>query len=77
MKIEIEDKFAEKYNLTVRECLELLMIAIYKKKGVHGAAIARVLDLSEFEFHTLLANKGEVVNYGVEDLINDMKDFDS
>ena len=73
MKIEISDVIAEKCELNEQEALELFAIALYKFKGIHGSLAGKILDISEFEFHNLLAEKGEAVNYGVDDLINDLK----
>ncbi len=76
MKIELDDEIAEKCGLDEREALELLAISIYKLKGIHGSLAGRILGISEFEFHELLSKRGEVVNYGVNDLIDDIKNND-
>lgn len=76
MKIELDDEIAKKCNLDEREALELLAISIYKIKKIHGALAGKILGISEFEFHDLLSKKGEVVNYGVNDLIDDIKNHD-
>ena len=76
MKIELNDEIVKKCGLDEREVLEILAIAIYKIKGIHGALAGKILGISEFEFHNLLASKGEVINYDVEDLIDDINNND-
>lgn len=76
MRIEIDDQIAKKCGLDKQEALEFLAISVYKFKGVHGALAGKILGISEFEFHELLSKKGEVVNYGVDDLIDDIKNHD-
>jgi predicted HTH domain antitoxin len=76
MQIKLDDDIAQKIGIDEREALELLAIAIYKMKGVHGALAGKIVGISEFEFHELLSKKGEVVNYGVNDLIDDINDND-
>lgn len=73
MKLEIDDEIATKSGIDEKEALELLAIAIYKIKGVHGTMAGKILGMSEFEFHNLLSTKGETVNYGIDDLIDDIK----
>jgi len=76
MKIEIDDQIAKKCNLNEKEALELLAISVYKFKKVHGALAGKILGITEFEFHELLSKKGEIVNYGVDDLIDDIKNHE-
>lgn len=76
MKIEIDDQIVQKLGIDEREALELLAIAIYKTKGIHGAMAGKILGITEFEFHQLLSDKGEVVNYGLDDLVDDIKNND-
>lgn len=76
MKIEIDDEIALKCGITEQEALELLAIAIYKAKGIHGSLAGKIIGMSEFEFHNLLADKGETVNYGINDLVDDIKNND-
>jgi predicted HTH domain antitoxin len=76
MRIEIPDELAAQCNIEQREALELLAIAIYKTKGVHGSLAGKILGISEFEFHSLLAQRGETVNYGADDLARDIEDND-
>ncbi len=76
MKIEINDEIALRCGIDEREALELLAIAIYKSKGVHGALAGKIVGMSEFEFHNLLSSKGEEVNYGIDDLVDDIKNND-
>lgn len=76
MKIEIDDEIAKKCGINEREALELLAIALYKEKGIHGSLAGKILGMSEFEFHNLLSAKGKTVNYGVDDLIDDIKNND-
>jgi predicted HTH domain antitoxin len=76
MRIEIADEIATQCGVEAREALELLAIAIYKAKGIHGSLAGTILGISEFEFHSLLAQRGESVNYGVDDLASDIEDND-
>lgn len=73
MKIDIPDELAQKCGVDEREALELLAVAIYKAKGIHGTLAGKLLGVSEFEFHALLSQRGESVNYGMQDIINDIK----
>ena len=73
MIIEISDEIANQCNLDSREALKLLAIAIYCVKGVHGALAAQILDVSEFEFHQLLKQSPAVGDFGVGDLVADIK----
>ncbi len=77
MKIEIDNEIARKCGLDENEALELLVIAIYKFKGIHGAMAGRVLGISEMEFHALLSDKGQAINYGVDDLLDDIKTIEA
>jgi predicted HTH domain antitoxin len=77
MRIEIPDDIAAQCDVAdPREALELLAIAIYKAKGIHGSLAGKILGISEFEFHALLARRGETVNYGADDLASDIEDND-
>ena len=76
MIIEIDDDIAQKCNLDAQEALQLLAIAIYKAKGIHGTLAGKILGISELEFHQLLSKQGESVNYGLDDLIADIKTND-
>lgn len=73
MKIEIDDEIAKTCGIGEREALELLAVAIYKTKGIHGSLAGKILGISEFEFHNLLSTKGVTVNYDIDDLIEDIK----
>jgi len=73
MIIEIPDDVASKCDLSEREALELLAVAIYKAKGIHGSLAGKLLGISELEFHRLLAKQSETINYDVQDLIDDLK----
>ncbi len=76
MKLEIDDEIIRKCDIDEKEALELLAIAIYKSKGVHGSLAGKIVGLSEFEFHNLLSERGETVNYDVDDLVEDIKNND-
>lgn len=73
MKIEISDEIAKKCRLDEREALILLAIALYKSRGIHGTLAGKIVGVSEHEFHQLLAERNVDVNYGVDDLIEDIK----
>ncbi len=76
MKIEINDEIAEKCQLDEKEALTLLAIALYKFRGIHGSLAGKIIGLTEFEFHNLLSEKGEAINYGIDDLADDIKSND-
>lgn len=76
MNVEIDTQLMEKIGVDEKEALELLAIALYKYRGIHGSLAGKLIGKSEFEFHSLLAEKGEKVNYGVDDLIDDIKNND-
>ncbi len=76
MKIEIDSSLMEKIGVDENEAKELLAIALYKYKGIHGSIAGKLIDKSEFDFHSLLSEKGETVNYDVDDLIDDIKNND-
>lgn len=76
MQIEIDDEIALKCRIDKKEALVLLAIAIYKNKGVHASLAGKIVGLNEFEFRHLLSARGEVVNYGVDDLADDIKNND-
>lgn len=73
MKIEIDDSLATKIDLSETEALELLAIAAYKYKGIHGSLAGKLIGKTEFEFHSLVSQKGETMNYDIDDLIEDIK----
>jgi len=76
MKLEIDDSLMEKIGVHENEALELLAIALYKYKGIHGSLAGRLIGKSEFDFHSLLSEKGETVNYSANDLVDDIKNND-
>ncbi len=76
MIIEIDDEIAKKCNVDAQEALQLLAVAIYKAKGIHGTLAGKILGISEVEFHQLLSKQGQSVNYGLDDLIADIKGSD-
>lgn len=73
MKIEISDEIAKKCQLDEKEALELLAIALYKRKGIHASLAGKIVGLNEFEFRALLSKWQETANYGIDDLIDDIK----
>ena len=54
----------------------MLAIALYKYKGIHGSLAGKLIGKSEFDFHVLLSEKGETVNYDVDALVDDIKNND-
>lgn len=68
MEIKLEDALMQKIGVNEEEALELLAIALYKYKGIHGSLAGKLIGKSEFDFHSLLSEKGETVNYDVDDL---------
>ena len=73
MKIEINDQIIKKCNLTRKEVAEILAVAIYKKKKIHGSLAGKILGISELEFHKLLEKYDENINYDPIDLLEDIK----
>lgn len=76
MKIELDEALMEKIGVDEQEARELLAIALYKYKGIHGSQAGKLIGKSEFDFHNLLAEKGENVNYNADDLVDDIKNND-
>lgn len=76
MIIEIPDELARKCDVDQREALELLAVAIYKAKGIHGSLAGKLLGISELEFRAVLAKHGGTMNYDVDDLVDDLKNND-
>ncbi|WP_444996374.1 UPF0175 family protein [Aliikangiella sp. IMCC44359] len=76
MKIEIDSSLMEKIGVDENEAIELLAIALYKYKGIHGSLAGKLIGKSEFDFHTILSKNGESVNYDVDELIEDIKNND-
>lgn len=76
MKVEIDDALMKKIGVDEKEALELLAIAIYKYKGIHGSLAGKLIGKSEFDFHTMLSEKRETVNYDLHDLGDDIKNND-
>ena len=73
MDIKLDDLLMKKIGIDAQEALELLAVAIYKYKGVHGSLAGKLIGKSEFDFHTILAQKGENMNYDIGDLVDDIK----
>lgn len=76
MELKLDDALMQKIGVDKQEALELLAIALYKYKGIHGSLAGKLLGKTEFEFHTLLSAKGETVNYNLDDLADDIKNHD-
>ncbi|MDP5208123.1 UPF0175 family protein [Microbulbifer sp. 2205BS26-8] len=76
MNIEIDDALMTKIGVDEKEARELLAIALYKYKRIHGSLAGKLIGVSEFDFHNLLSEKGEAVNFGVDDLVDDIKNHD-
>ncbi|HED35081.1 MAG TPA: hypothetical protein ENJ08_12860 [Gammaproteobacteria bacterium] len=73
MNIHFPDDIADKLGMNEKEMLELLSVSLYKKMGIHGAMCGRILNTSEMAFHGVLEKYGEFINYGVDDLRDDME----
>ena len=76
MKIELDDTIMSKIGVNDREAIELLAIALYKYKGIHGSLAGALVGMTEFEFHTLVSEKGATMNYDIDDLVDDIKNND-
>lgn len=76
MKIELDDSIMEKIGVKEEEALEFLAIALYKYKGVHGSLAGKLIGKTEFDFHSLVSNKGSTINYDVDNLVDDIKNND-
>lgn len=66
MYIEIPDEVAMSSGLNIVEIEEFLVISLYVKKRMNGIQGGKILDVSEMEFHGLLEEYDECVNYSVE-----------
>lgn len=76
MNLDLDDSLMKKIGVDEKEALELLAIALYKYKGIHGSMAGKLIGKTEFEFHALLSERGETVNYDVDDLVDDIKNND-
>lgn len=76
MNIELDDVLMAKIGVDKKEACELLAITLYKYKRLHGSLAGKLIGMSEFDFHNLLSGKGEAVNFGVDDLVADIKSQD-
>lgn len=76
MELKLDDALMQKIGVAPQEALELLAIALYKYKGIHGSIAGKLIGKTEFEFHALLSEKGESVNYSLDDLADDIKSHD-
>ena len=74
MQIELNDDLAKQCGIDAKEALELLAVAIYKAKGIHGTMAGKILGISEPEFHAVVAQQGQTVNYDVADFLDDVRD---
>ena len=72
MKIKLDDEIANQCGIDAKEALELLAVAIYKAKGIHGTMAGQILGISEPEFHSVMAKQGVTVNYDVADFLDDI-----
>lgn len=73
MQINLDDKTIAITGFSETEIKECLAVALYKLAKLNGVAAGRLLDKSEVEFHGLLEKYGCYVNYGVQDLLNDVE----
>jgi predicted HTH domain antitoxin len=76
MKIEIDDSIMAQIGVDEKEAMELLAVALYKYKGIHGSLAGKIVGMTEFEFHKLASGKGVTINYDIEDLVDDIKKND-
>ncbi|MFS1525733.1 UPF0175 family protein [Microbulbifer sp. 2304DJ12-6] len=76
MHIELDDVLMAKISVDEREASELLAITLYKHKRIHGSLTGKMIRVSEFDFHNLLLEKREAVNFGVDNLVDDIKSHD-
>ena len=47
MKIEIDDSLTPKIDVDEKEAMELLAIALYKYKGIHGSLAGKLIGKTE------------------------------
>ncbi len=73
MQLELDNQIIAMTGLSQKEIKEYLAVALYKLTGLHGAAAGRLLNISEIEFHGLLAKYGCYVNYDVQDFLEDIE----
>lgn len=76
MELKLDDALMQKIGIGDQEALELLAIALYKYKGIHGSLAGKLIGKTEFAFHTLLSQRGESINYNIDDLVDDIKNHD-
>lgn len=76
MKLELDDSLMKKIGIDEKEALEILAMALYKYKGIHGSLAGKLIGKTEFEFHALLSERGATINYDADDLVDDIKKHD-
>lgn len=78
MKIEIPSDIARRSGFSEDGMKELLAISLYKLKKINGKDAAKIVMVSEIEFHGLLEKYGQSINYDESDLdkdLNNLKGF--
>jgi len=75
MKIIIDPEIAEKCNLTEAEALKMIAVGLYKTKGLSSILAAKILGVSEFEFHKIAREIEKPVKKNYDDLISSIKNL--
>ena len=76
IRVCLDDSLMKMIGSDEKEAAELLAMALYKYKGIHGSLAGKLIGKTEFEFHALLSSRGVTVNYDVDDLVDDIKKND-
>lgn len=75
MKLDVNDEVAECLELSEKELLEILAIALYKLEKINGVQGGKITGTSEIEFHCILGKYGQFINYDEDDLETDLKNL--
>ncbi|WP_020405460.1 UPF0175 family protein [Hahella ganghwensis] len=70
MKIEINDDVAQTCGIDEKEALELLSVALYRANRISGAKAGEMVGVSETDFHNLISDMNEPLNYGIDEATN-------
>ena len=72
MKIQFPDEIAKNKSFSEKELLEVLAVSLYKIEKINGFVGGHILGYSEIDFHGVLKQYRQYVNYVVDDLQDDL-----
>jgi predicted HTH domain antitoxin len=72
MNLVIPDDLAEAVGLSEAEMFQMLVLTLFEKEKISLGKAAKLLDMTQPSFQSLLADKGLYIHYGVEDFREDV-----